>query len=386
MKKSNWLFGFLFAFVGLTACNEDVIVDLNGDGIPDTDNGYTVSTLTQPVTATVYLPEGVQTLDVCVNNPYLLTAGQHINAGSLEVVNDGQFLYVTYNTAGVFGNLHLWVGNDLLNVPSVNNGPNAGTPIPGKFPYTADASGLQNYTFKVPLAQAGNPYKCGTVVYFLAHAEVSGDMNGDGSNDGNQTAFGGNTGVNISSPGRWYFYDTYTVQCCKFDVPDNPVIKRVETSYAKPPKSENGNTGYVFVGKPSKTNKSNPESYAALSLTQNRWGWAVNLKTFGTYTYPVWAAAGLNSTSNGVQVGTVSVTYNTAGVTVSYNLGSLAVLQEVHVYANDFILNTIAPGQYGYTKYFEVPYTQNTFTESFLVTDTNNDGVWLVLHAVTGIF
>lgn len=385
-KATKWLFGLFFLSAVIAACNEDVLIDLNGDGIPDSEASYTIPVLQEPITATVYLSGGVQTLEVCLNNPYSLTAGQHINAGTLEVVNDGQYLYVTYNTLGEFANLHLWVGTDLLNVPSVKNGPNAGTPIPGQFPYTFDASGLQHYTFKVPLASSGNLYKCGTKLYFMAHAEVSGDMNGDGTNDGGQTAFGGGTGVNIADPGRWYFYDSYTVQCCTFDVPVSTEIKRVETAYAKPPKSESGNLGYVFVGKSSKTNKSNPESYLGLNLTQNRWGWAVNLKTFGTYTYPVWAAAGLNYTSNGVQVGTATVTYNASGVTVTYNLGTAAVLEEVHVYADDLVLSTIAPGQYGFTKYFDVPYTQNTFTQSFTVADSNSDGAWLVLHAVVGIF
>ena len=382
MKKLTWSIGILFFIAAITACNEDIITDFNNDGFADVVDGYTIPELTTAPTATVYLPDA-QSLEVCLNNPYNLTAGQHINAGSVEVVNDGNNLYVTYNTIGVFGTLHLWVGTSLLDVPAVPNGPNAGTPIPGHFPYSFDASGLQHYTFVIPLSE--HNYICGTQLYFLAHAEVSGDLDGDGIDDGKvQTAFGGGTPVNVDEPGRWYFYDTYTVQCCTFKV-DDPTIKRVETAYAKPPKTDGLNTGWVFVGKPSKTNKSNPENYYPLNLTQNRWGWVANVKTIGEYTFPVWAGAGLNNTANGTNVGSVRVNFDGSTVTVTYNLTG-AVLEEVHVYAGDFALATIAPGQYGFTKYFETPFVQSTFSESFSVSDTNGDGVWVCLHAKVGIF
>lgn len=375
MKKSNLLFALILTMAGLVSCSEDVLIDLNGDGLVDVTNGYTVQPGLAPITATVYLPgsSSSTTFDVCVNNPYNLTAGQYINAGTVEVVNDGLNLYVTYKTIGILGNLHLWVGTDLLNVPSNRNG----IPVPGRFPFHFDATGLQNTTIVIPLKD--NNYICGTKLYFLAHAEVT--INGN-----EETAFAGINGVNIADNGRWYFYDSYTVQCCTFSVPENKEITRVETAYAKPPKGEAGNIGYVFVGKPSKTNKSNPESYAALSLTQNRWGWAVNLKTFGTYKYPIWAAAGLNNTSNGVLAGTAIVVFTAAGVTVTYDLANTGVLEEAHVYADDLKPSIIAPGQYGFTKYFEVPYIEKSFTQSFTVTDTNADGVWVVLHAVVGIF
>lgn len=373
MRKSTFVLGVL-ALAGLVSCNEDILVDNNGDNLADLTNGYEVLAVQEPPSATLYL-EGSEplTLLVCLNEPYDLTAGQNIDAGSVEVVNDGENLYVTFNTTGLFGTLHLWVGPDMLNLPEeiVNN---QGVPVPGKFPYQFDASGLTHHTFVIPLS--GNSYVCGTELKFVAHAEVL--LNGN-----NETAFAGSQGGDTR---RWYFFDNYTVQCCTFDVPKDPEIKRVETAYAKPPKSENGNVGYVFVGKTSKTNKSNPENYAALNLTQNRWGWAVNLKSFGTYTYPVYAAAGLNNTATGVLVGNATVEYDASGVKVSYDLGTTAVLQELHVYASDFVLPTIAPGQYGFTKYFTTPYNQSTFSESFSVSDSNGDGLWLSLHAVVGIF
>lgn len=395
MKKTKWLFGIFFALFALISCNEETGVFVGGVD-PSTLDVVT------PITATVYLPT-LQTLDVCSNVPYNLTAGQTINAGTLEVVNDGEYLYVTFNTSGTFGTLHLWIGTDLLNIPMnpINTNPQGkvtgGNPIPGHFPYIADgnlntksgttcppSAGLQHYTFQIPLIDYN--FACGANLYFVAHAEVSGDMDGDGVDEGSQTAFGGNTGVYISEPGRWYFYGSYTIQCCTFDVPNNPTIKSVQTAYAKPTlKIGTGYTGWVFVGKSSKTNKSNPEDYYPLILTQNRWGWVANLKVFNTYIFDIWAGAGLNNTAtNGTKVGTAKIEYTSTGITVTYNLTG-AVLEEVHIYAGDLKLTTIAPGQYGYTKYFVTPFVEKTFTESFTVVDSNSDGVWVCLHAMVGI-
>jgi hypothetical protein len=156
----------------------------------------------------------------------------------------------------------------------------------------------------------------------------------------------------------------------------------------KPPKVDvAGNLGYVFVGKPSKTSKSNPESYASLTLTQNRWGWAVQLKTTGEFTYDVWAGAGLNNTANAVKVGTATVNFNGSQVTVTYNLTGGAILEEVHIYASDTKLWTIAPGQYGHTAYFDPADEIGTYTLTLPVDEPEGDGtdVWICLHAFVGI-
>jgi hypothetical protein len=50
----------------------------------------------------------------------------------------------------------IWVGTDMLNVPSNRNG----VPVPGQFPYQYDAPGLQNATIVLPLKD--NNYICRT--------------------------------------------------------------------------------------------------------------------------------------------------------------------------------------------------------------------------------
>ncbi|MGE5435937.1 MAG: hypothetical protein ACM3O3_01805 [Syntrophothermus sp.] len=88
----------------------------------------------------------------------------------------------------------------------------------------------------------------------------------------------------------------------------------------------------------------------------------------------------MNKTSNGVKVGTLTVNGSGSNVTITYNLLSSKYLQEVHLYVNDLKPTTIAPGQYGFTEYFDPMAT--TFTKSFEVTDSNNDGIWIIAHAV----
>lgn len=67
--------------------------------------------------------------------------------------------------------------------------------------------------------------------------------------------------------------------------------------------------------------------------------------------------------------------------TIKWRKVILQMANTYPVYA-DLILNTIASGQYGFTKYLETPYTENSFSQSSSVADSNGDGVWLVLHAV----
>jgi len=129
---------------------------------------------------------------------YTLWAGQTINAGTLVVSNDGTNLYVTYNTTGVFGTLHLWVGTNLGNMPATTNG----TPIPGQFPYSVDASAVTTYQFVIPLSSIVGADICGGNVYIVAHAEVT--INGN-----HETAFGGDIAGDAN---RWYFYANYLLK------------------------------------------------------------------------------------------------------------------------------------------------------------------------------
>ncbi len=301
---------------------------------------------------------------VCGTTTWKLTAGQTIVVGSVTVANDQDFIYVTYELTypdATFGNLHLWIGTDIANVPAGGGG----NPAPGQFPYHHDATGQTKYTFVIPWSDTSLPdipKLCGAQLVIVAHAEVK-NVNGK-----SETAFGGDTKGNIDK-GRWYFYGTYTVCCDE----EPPVYGSCETAFAKPDREE----AWVFTT----DSKSNPEGLPTLKLTKNRWGWAAKIGSSPKQeTYDLWAGAGLNNTSKGTFVGILTVDWNKPVVQVTYSLIKGFVLRELHVYADDAKPSTIAPGQYGTTEYFMPPVKERTVTLS--VEDAANDGFWLIAHAV----
>jgi hypothetical protein len=297
-----------------------------------------------------------------------LTAGQYYVWGTLSVTNDAEYIYVTYtldlNKANCtsFGTLHLWIGNDLANVPSTKPNKNnpGGIPIPGQFPFSYDASGLTSYTFKIHYSELSitgidSPDDlCYMKLYIFAHAEMC-----------NETAWGGDKYVNVGNPGRWYYYGEYT-WCCEGPPPP---ICTLETAFAK--------GTHVFTT----DKKSNPEKLPSLNLTRNRWGWAINLLNTGRYTYYIWAGAGLNNTANGTLVGTLTVDWDGSQAVVTYTMNTGYLLKEVHLYAADAAPTTIAPGQYGFLDYFDPGRDSYTFTVS-LVDSDGVPGVWLIAHAI----
>ncbi|NNE31021.1 MAG: hypothetical protein HKN40_01495 [Winogradskyella sp.] len=85
----------------------------------------------------------------------------------------------------------------------------------------------------------------------------------------------------------------------------------------------------------------------------SRWGWNIGPLSEGTYTYDVYAGAGQCNISNGALVGTVTITYDSNGVTASYDLLDGYVNTEEHLYAGYLPYPTknngsytVAPGQY----------------------------------------
>ncbi len=305
----------------------------------------------------------------CGATSWDLTAGQHIDVGTVTVSNSQTHLYVTYTLDdpdypnAAFGTLHLWAGNDLLNVPANKQG----TPVPGQFcgadgGACVDATGLQTYTFAVPFSDLNivdATSVCGSSLYVVTHAEV--DLDGDASTPGHETAFGGS---NVGSGTRWWFYGVYSV-CCDFGPPPVP---ECTTAYGK--------GGWVWTT----DTRSNPERLPSLRLTKNRWGWAININASGDTVYPIWAGAGLNKTSNGVLVGALTVHWNGSVATVTYDVDDAVSIEEIHIYAGDTAPTTIAPGQYGHVQSFDP--NVGRYSASFSVSDSNGDGIWVVGHAV----
>jgi hypothetical protein len=331
-----------------------------------------------PLKATSIAPAKVTAdpMEACTPTTWDLTAGQTIDVGTVTVTNDTNNLYVTYTLDdpdypnACFGNLHVWVGNNLDNLPSTPGNAQCpgGAPIPGQFCQVdggacADATGAQTYTFMIPFSELNIvdvKDACNLALYVVTHAEV--DLNCTDGNNGHETAFGGPTPGNCN---RWYFYGVYNI-CCE-DGP--PPVDFCETAFAK--------GRWVWTT----DKKSNPENLPSLRLTRNRWGWAINLTAPGTTTYDIWAGAGLNNTANGKKVGTLTVDWNGTNATVTYRMFAGCGLEEVHLYAGDARPTTTAPGQYGNLAGFNPNATEHTFNVP--LADTNGtDGVWLIAHAV----
>ncbi len=304
----------------------------------------------------------------CGTTTWNLTAGQTIDVGSVTVSNDIDNIYITYTLdypGASFGELHAWVGNSLLNLPANQQG----IPVPGQFCQSLggacyDATGLTTYTFTIPFTALNivdANAACGSSLYVVTHAEVEIENNGEIETE---TAFGGDT------PGdgpRWWFYGIYKI-CC--DTGEPPVCLK-KTAFAK--------GGWVWTT----DRKSNPESLPSLNLIKNRWGWAINLIAPGTTYYDIWAGAGLNNTSKGVKVGTLTIDWNGAAAIVTYDMLPGYYLEEVHIYADDASPYTTAPGQFGYpVEGYDVGGVE-TFSYVVPLADANATGsVWLIAHAV----
>lgn len=123
-----------------------------------------------------------------------LIAGQHIDAGDIEVTNDAEFIYVTYNTANgyVLTETHLYVGN--CEAIPVNN---QGNPVPGLFPHKNTHNKVCSYTYKVPISAI----PAGTCGCIASHAALV-KLNSQGQVVDSQTGWGSGSLINASG-GNW---------------------------------------------------------------------------------------------------------------------------------------------------------------------------------------
>ena len=132
------------------------------------------------------------------SNVKVLYAGQNIEAGTVNVSNDCQNIYVTYRMAGdwTLQETHLEIANAFEDIPMTKSG----NPIVGHFTYKNDelSSGTTIDTHVIPING-----KNGTL-YIAAHANVS-------AHTPNQGAWAAGT----SFPGHnWATYFTYNITDC----------------------------------------------------------------------------------------------------------------------------------------------------------------------------
>lgn len=146
---------------------------------------------------------------------------------------------------------------------------------------------------------------------------------------------------NFGGSGRLYsgfLSDTWTVEkqtLIKFDIQCTPVVE-CETAYAFDGDDLSSTVGTCFI-----------------DLGFGNWGWSIKLPEPGSYTFPVYAAAGQCDISKGTYVGTVTANYAGGTVTFTYNFVPGFSTEETHFYAgkNPVPLDkkgkpTVAPGLY----------------------------------------
>ena len=279
-----------------------------------------------------------------------LYAGQTIDAGSVCVSVEGQDLVVAYNTTGGWEltQAHLWVGDDLATMPQTKTG----NPQIGRFPYASgDITGATSYTFHIPLSSlSADADLCNHTFAVAAHAALR-KANGDG---GYETQTGWGDGTQINDRGSWATYFTYTISC---EGPPPP-----------PPPAGQCDTAFAFGSK----------TFIELGLTQSRWGWQLGPLAPGSYTSPIYAGAAQNDISKGQLVGQLSIVYDGATVTVSYQLSGGYTLDATHLYVGTSNVGTISPGQFGNTHDLDA-----ATSDSFSVGGFAGQPVYVVAHAVS---
>ena len=200
MRKINYLF-ILFLLISLISCDEQGSVDdLNSDQL----NSKASTTISKQFIA---LPNDIA-INYCGSSTYTFWAGQNIDAGTVVVGNDAQYLYVTAtSTAGfqnVSENLKMWVGTNLGDMPQNNQG----VPTNGQFPYKATVSG-NSFTFKILLSDIfGKGDYCPLDLFVVVHGDVKVSVNGQTSA---QTAYGGDK---KGTSNRWWYYINQKTVCC----------------------------------------------------------------------------------------------------------------------------------------------------------------------------
>lgn len=194
MKRTLLLSGIVACMVTFNSCKK---ADLNAPAKP-----AETTTVTQPTSRYVVLPDQDKSTisagrtygEPCAPTEVMLVAGQTIDAGTVTVSNDANYIYVTYTTTNgwVLTQTHLYVGDCAL-IP-VNN---PGNPLPGQFPYVSTHNNITTYTYQVPISAI--PLEgCGCIA---AHAVVKKYDSANQLLD-TQTGWGNGVRINLTG-GNW---------------------------------------------------------------------------------------------------------------------------------------------------------------------------------------
>jgi hypothetical protein len=277
-----------------------------------------------------------------------LFAGQTIEAGTVCSAVVGDDLVITYTTDNGWEltGAHLWVGDDLADMPKTMTG----NPKIGNFPYNAgDITGATTFSFHVPLASLESECVCDLSYFAAAHAALR-KADGEG---GYETQTGWADGPQIVEGGSWATFTTVTLGCDDAPPP--------------PPEEMSCETAFAF----------GETTFIELGLTDSRWGWEIGAFGPGSYATPIYAGAAQNDLSKGTEVGVLGYAYDGANVAVTFTMLPGFTMDETHLFVGASPTTTISPGLFGNTHDLDAAQT-----DVFTVGTFAGEPLYLVAHAV----
>lgn len=296
-----------------------------------------------------------------------LWAGQTIDAGTVTVANDENYLYVTFTTANgwLLSETHLHVAASLEGIPQTNKG----NPKIGNFAYqTTHNPYATEFTYTIAKADLPLDENNSTLV-IAAHAAVV-MVDGDGNVIASETGWG--DGEPFVERGSWAMYFQYTWQDCNGGGGDE---YGTETAFAY-----GGDYATCFL-----TLDLNGDG----TFDFNRWGWTNGPLAEGSYVFDIYAGAGQCDLDKGTFVGTLTIEYYAGTAEVTYLMtetdaytGMAYTMIETHLYAGSDILPTnngaytVAPGQYP-TIHGDLEYVTS---DSYTITGLSGE-IYVVAHA-----
>ena len=294
-----------------------------------------------------------------------LFAGQTIDAGTVTIANDENYLYVTFSTSNgwLLSETHLHVADSLAGIPQTKKG----NPKVGNFAYqsTHDPE-VTEYTWviaKADLSLDGN-----NSLVIAAHAVVV-KYDEAGNQIANETGWG--DGDRFVDRGSWATYVVHTWQAC--DGAAEESNSGTETAFAF-----GGDFAICFL---------DIDEDEDGNGDFNRWGWTNGPMGPGLYEFDIYAGAGQCDLSKGTLVGTLTVDYDGSTATVTYDVTAPYGLAETHLYiGNDILASnggdlTVAPGQYP-TIHDELA---SVSSDSYTIGGLSGD-IYVVAHATVDGF
>ena len=139
---------------------------------------------------------------VCQPEFIPLVTRQNTDVGSLVILNDSDFLYVTFvaNDSYTISETHLWVGVNVDDVPQNGND----IPTPGKFPFRSTISADHSFTINLSDIYLKSEILEGKSVYLFAHTVLT-------NNETGETESAWSAGETFGTQ-RWGSYSV--IQCC----------------------------------------------------------------------------------------------------------------------------------------------------------------------------